>query len=60
MWGASLWLTLGEKMAAGTWLPSSNTTLPPSLASLLAYAAGKGVKLNPCALTTLADPPTHS
>jgi hypothetical protein len=47
-WGASLWLTLGEKIASGQWLPSSGTAeLPPSLASLLEFARSKNVSLCP-------------
>jgi hypothetical protein len=48
MWGASLWLTMGEHMAGNSWLPSTpGAVLPPSLTSLLAFAASHGVKLNP-------------
>jgi sugar phosphate isomerase/epimerase len=47
-WGASLWLTMGEKIVSGEWLPSSSSaTLPPSLASLLEFAESKNVSLCP-------------
>ena len=47
-WGASLWLTMGEKLVSGEWLPSdSNSVLPPSLTSLLEFATEKGVSLCP-------------
>ena len=47
-WGASLWLTLGEKMVSGEWLPSSSkAVLPPSLTSLLDFATSKNVSLCP-------------
>jgi hypothetical protein len=47
-WGASLWLTMGEKIVSGEWLPSSSSaSLPPSLASLLQFAESKNVSLCP-------------
>lgn len=47
-WGASLWLTMGEKIVSGEWLPStSSAVLPPSLASLLEFAESKNVSLCP-------------
>ena len=54
-WGASLWLTNGENMAKGSWLPSSpGAKLPPSLVTLLAFAKSKDVKLNPYVYPSLA------
>ena len=39
---------MGEKIVSGEWLPSSSSaTLPPSLASLLAFAESKNVSLCP-------------
>ena len=47
-WGASLWLTLGEKLVSGEWLPSdSGAELPPSLVELLSFARSKNVSLCP-------------
>ena len=47
-WGASLWLTLGEKLVSGEWLPSdSSAELPPSLTELLSFAKSKNVSLCP-------------
>ena len=49
MWGASLWLTMGERLASGAWRPSDpKAVLPPSLTALLAFAETHNVKLNPC------------
>ena len=40
--------TQGEKLVSGEWLPSqSSAVLPPSLASLLAFAESKNVSLCP-------------
>jgi hypothetical protein len=47
-WGASLWLTMGEKLVSGEWLPSQDAAvLPPSLTSLLEFAGSHNVSLCP-------------
>jgi hypothetical protein len=47
---------MGEKLVSGEWLPSEKgAVLPPSLASLLAFAKEKGVSLCPYIYPSVSD-----